>query len=78
MYPSLHHWTIPSNHTPPPSRPTQPPLSTTSNLLVQTHILVPSFQPYTLDVPTCAPLSSQLQIFDGTVIDIDQNNSSKA
>ena len=66
MYPSPHHWTTPSNQTPRPSRPTQTPLSTTFNLLVQTHILEPSFQPYTLDVPTCAPLSSRLQIFDGT------------
>ena len=44
----------------------QPPLSRTSNLPVQTHFPVPSLQPYTLNVPTCAPLSSQLQIVDGT------------
>ena len=45
MFPSPHQWTIHSNHTPPPSMATQPPLSTTSNLPVQTHILVPCFQP---------------------------------
>ena len=44
----------------------EPPLSTTSNLLVQTHIPVQSFQSYTQNVSTCAPLSRQLQIVDGT------------
>ena len=44
----------------------QPPLSRTSNLPVQTHLPVPSLQTYTLNEPICAPLSSQLQIFDGT------------
>ena len=45
---------------------TQPPISTTSNLPVRTHIHVPSFQQYTFKVPTCAPLSSQLKVFYGT------------
>ena len=66
MYPSPHQWTIPSNQTPPPSLATQPALSTTSNLTVQTLIPVPSFQPYISNMPTCAPLSSRLQNFDGT------------
>ena len=67
MYPSPHQWTIHPNHTPPPSMATQPPLSTTSTLPTQqTHIFVPSFQPYTFNVLTCAPLSSQLQISDST------------
>ena len=64
-YPSPHHWTRPSNHTP-PSMATQSPLSSTSNVLVQTHFAVPSFKTYTLNVSKSAPLSSQLQIFDGT------------
>ena len=38
----------PSNHTRPPSIATQPPLSATSNLPVQSHIPLPSFQPYSL------------------------------
>ena len=45
---------------------TQPPLSTTYKLPVQTHIPVICFRPNTLNVPTRAPFSSQLQIFDGT------------
>ena len=44
----------------------QLPLFTTFNLLVQIHIPVPSFQPCTLNSPKCAPLFSQLQIFDNT------------
>ena len=66
MYPSRHQGTISSNDTPPLSMATQTPLYTTSNPPVQTHILVRSFQPCTLFVPTCAPFSSQLQISDGT------------
>ena len=66
MRPSPHQRTIPSNHTPPPLMTTQPPLSTISNVPVQTHIPAPSFQTYTLNVPTCAPFSNQLQFFDGT------------
>ena len=66
MYPSPHQWTIFSKHTPAPSIATQPPLSTTSILPVQTQIPVPSFQPKTLNLPTFAPLSSQLQTFDAT------------
>ena len=65
MYPS-HQWTIPSNPNPPLSMATHSPLSTTSNLSVQTHILEPSFQPNTLNVPTCLPLSSPVQNFGGT------------
>ena len=45
---------------------TQPALSTTFNLPVQTHILEPSLQPSILSLPISAPLSSQLEIFDGT------------
>ena len=45
---------------------TQSPLSSTSNVLVQTHIAVPSFKTYTLNGSKFAPLSSQFQIFDGT------------
>ena len=66
MYPSPHQWTIPSSQTPPPSKTTQPPLSITSNLSAGTHISVPPFRPYTINVHTCGPLSSQFQIFDGT------------
>ena len=66
MYSSPHEWTKHSNHTPPPSMATQPSISTTCNLPVYTHILVPSFQPNTIYVPCCAPLSSQLRIFDGS------------
>ena len=66
MYLSPHQRTIHSNFTPPLSIAIQPPFSTTSNLPVQTHINLPSSQPYTLYVLTCAPLSSQLQIFDST------------
>ena len=64
---SPDQWAKPSNHTPPlPSMATQPPLSTTTNLLVQTHIPQPSFRPFFLNVPTCAPFSCQLQIFHST------------
>ena len=45
---------------------TQHPLYTTSNLPVQTHIPIPSFHFYTLNVPTSAPFSSQLQFSDDT------------
>ena len=45
---------------------TQPSLSTTSNLPVQTHIPVPSLPPYNFKAPICAPLSSHLQFFDVT------------
>ena len=69
MYPSQHQWTIHPNHTRPPSMAIQPPLSTTSTLPTQqTYIFVPSFQPYTFNVPTCAPSSSQLQVSDSTDI----------
>ena len=66
MYPSPHQWTTPSNRTPHSSMATQPPFSRLSNLPVQTHILLLSFQPYNSNVLTCAPLSSQLQFFGGT------------
>ena len=66
MYPSPHQWTIPSNHVPPPSMTTQLPSSTISNLPVQTHIPVPSSEQYTLNVPTCDPISNRLQFFDST------------
>ena len=47
---------------------TQTPISTTSGLFGQTHILFPvtSLQPYSQIVPTSALLSSHLQLFDGT------------
>ena len=47
-------------------RPLNLQISTTSNLPVQTLSLVRPFQPLTLNVPTSAPLSSWLQIFDDT------------
>ena len=66
MCPSPYQWITPPNDIPPPSMATQPPLNTNPNLPLQTRISVPSLQPYTLNVPTCAPLSSQLQVFDGS------------
>ena len=59
MQHSSHQWTKSSDLSPPPSKATQPPLSTFSNLPVRTHIPVLSLQPFTLNMPTSAPLSSQ-------------------
>ena len=64
MNPSSQHWTIPSTNTLPSSVISQPPtfLSLTSEVLNSQ----PIPPPYTFGIPTCAPLSSQLQTFDGT------------
>ena len=56
---------MPSNHNLPSAMAIQPPLSNTSNQPVQAHISVPSSQQYTLNVPRCAPLSGQRQVFGG-------------
>ena len=45
---------------------TELPFYTTSNLPVRTCSPVPCLQQYSVNVPTYAPLSSQLQSFDGT------------
>ena len=66
MYPSPCQRTIPSNHTPPLSMATQPPLFITFDLIFQTHITIPSFHPYTVNVPTYNPHSSPNQNFDGS------------
>ena len=64
MNPPPQHWTTPSTNTLPSSAITQPPtfvppISRVSNFQPVPH-------PYIFNVPTCVPLASQLQTFDGT------------
>ena len=71
MFTSPYQWTIPSNDTPPTSMATQHPFSTTPNLPVQTHIPVPSFQPYTLNV---LHFLARSKFLTAPTINTDQNN----
>ena len=65
MNPSSHHWTIASTNTKPSSLITQPPTCMTPTPHVS--ISQPARHPYTSNIPSSAPLSSQLETF----VDLD-------